>query len=234
MIIGRRASAAAGYWRDGRRGLAFCRGPGENTRMEASMMVRRFACLLLPAALLALSSATALAQAPKADSPELAALVEREFGPRLKIVAKFPPIEIDLDGDGKPDLALVARGAAVVAEADAHDVQVISPYMASFGFGDATMATAYNTDADPLRVLIIHDWRAAKPKAKYMVVAMPVEKLMSGRIQFKKKKYVVLENLDVTGVWGALYFDGKKYRWIPISTDDSAFDDLSTVRTRGE
>jgi len=186
--------------------------------------------MLAPAAF----SQQAPSGAPAADSPELAALVKREFGDKLQIVTQFKPIVLDIDGDGKPDLALVARGSNAIMEVEAYDVKVVTPYYEHFGYGNAAIVTQYSTDVNPRFVLILHDWRAAKPKAKYMVVGLPIEKFTSGRMRLKKKACEVIENLDSTGIWGATFFDGKKYHWLPIGNDMDAFEGAGATPDKSE
>jgi hypothetical protein len=52
-----------------------------------------------------------------------------------------------------------------------------------------------------------------------VLVNVPFEKLRVGHMLKKKKAIDALEAVDVTGVQGAVYFDGKKYKWEIIGAE---------------
>ena len=160
-----------------------------------------------------------------ATRAEIAAVIGREFGPKFKILEQFDPLLMDLDGDGKEDLVVVVTGSAVEGEAAGHDVKLLTPYMESFGYGDARVFMEANTEVMTRYLAVVHDWRAGKVGAKLLFVGTPVEKLTSGFILTRKKKKVAaIETLDRTGVWGATFFDGKKYRWQAIGMEADVSD----------
>jgi hypothetical protein len=57
------------------------------------------------------------------------------------------------------------------------------------------------------------------PQTKFVLVNVPFEKLRIGHMMRKKKPVDALEAVDVTGVQGAVYFDGKKYKWEIIGAE---------------
>ena len=151
--------------------------------------MRAFAFL---GALLAAVPGRLLAQtAPPPAAAEIAErvrlTVEREFGPRFKLVAKFQPMLGDFDGDGKEDLAVVVTGSPALDQA-AHNYKLIDPY-------DAISATAMSGSqcpfpfmlGDPLYVAIAHDWRAPHPKAKFVIVNLPFERIEVSGAQIEEE-----------------------------------------------
>jgi hypothetical protein len=141
--------------------------------------------------------------------------VEREFGPRLKLVAKFPPMFGDFDGDGKEDLAVVVTGNPMLDQAS-HNYKLIDPYDSYFGYGNVrtTMSFPIHAQGEPLYVAIAHDWRAPHPKAKFVIVNLPFERIEVGSVQMRKKKTGSgLFTVDSTGTQALVVWDGRKYRW---------------------
>jgi len=72
-------------------------------------------------------------------------------------------------------------------------------------------------------VLIIHGagpegWRSAKPKSKYVIVNLPYRTVSVRKMQLKKKtiEAVYIEEGDELNESSALFFDGKKYRYVPM------------------
>ena len=166
-----------------------------------------------PRHLLAQAAAPPPANAEIAERVRLA--VEREFGPRLKPVAKFPPMFGDFDGDGKEDLAVVVTGNPLLDQAS-HNYKLIDPYDSYFGYGNVrtTMSFPIHAQGEPLYVAIAHDWRAPHPKAKFVIVNLPFERIEVGSVQMKKKKTASgLYTTDSTGVQALVVWDGRKYRW---------------------
>jgi hypothetical protein len=72
-------------------------------------------------------------------------------------------------------------------------------------------------------ILIVHDWRAATPKIKLVVLNLPFEKLAIHRIPGKKNKvYTAITAEDLGGETSAIYWDmkKKKYKWNSMSGMD--------------
>ncbi len=176
----------------------------------------------------AVSAAMAAAQAPTPD--EVAKVVAREFGERFKVLPGFAPMVLDLDNDGKPDLAVaVTTQNPLIGEAQ-YKYVVSDPYSASFGFSDTKLLLANPTEAQPQFIAILHDWKAEKPKAKFVLAGIPFVKLEPGAMHIKKKDYQTIQNVDMAGVRGAAYFDGKKYKWMPTGEDIPEFQNLESAK----
>jgi len=176
-------------------------------------------------ALLSTAPGRLLAQSPAPPaSAEIAErvrmTVEREFGSRFKVVAKFQPMFGDFDGDGKEDLAVVVTGSPALEQA-AHNFKLIDPYDSFYGYGNTriTMAFPIHLDGPPLYVAIAHDWRAAHPSAKFVIVNLPFERIEVNRALWKKKSVSALFATDSTGTQAEVIWDGKKYRWLSIGAE---------------
>jgi hypothetical protein len=178
--------------------------------------------LLVGAVFLAkeLSAQTAPAKVPEqvVQKPDVAALVAKEFGESYKVATDIAPIFADFDGDGKQDMAVVATGDNPLMGEGSHNYKTLDPYNASFGYGNPKVTMAFNTSEKSARyILILHSWQA--PLSKFVLVNVPFEKLRVGHMLKKKKAIDALEAVDVTGVQGAVYFDGKKYKWEIIGAE---------------
>jgi hypothetical protein len=167
-----------------------------------------------------LSAQTAPAKVPEQSSqkPDVAALVAKEFGEGYKMATDIAPIFGDFDGDGKQDVAVVATGGNPLMGEGSHNYKTLDPYNASFGYGNPKVTMAFNTSEQAARyILILHSWQV--PLNKFVLVNVPFEKLRIGHMMRKKKPVDALEAVDVTGVQGAVYFDGKKYKWEIIGAE---------------
>jgi len=143
------------------------------------------------------------------------ATVAREFGSHLTLVPKFPPMFGDFDGDGAEDLAVVVSGNPV-PDAAAHDYKLIDPYDSFFGYGDAKVMLSFpvTVSGEGRYVAIVHQWRAAHPKMKFVIVNLPFEQIQSGSARWKKKLISALFTIDSTGLHAQVFWDGHKYRWM--------------------
>jgi hypothetical protein len=150
--------------------------------------------------------------------------VSTQFGPDFVLLDKFPVITGDLDGDGAEDAIFVAtrKSNPLIDEQQFH-YKVIDPYDEYFGWGDPRVTSTFNAgDPDEVKyILIVHDWQAATPKAKLVVLNLPFEKLSISRIPGKKKRiYTALTAEDLGGQTSAIYWDGKKYKWTAMTGMD--------------
>ncbi len=164
------------------------------------------------------------APSPK-EAPNPKEYVSTQFGPEFILLDKFPVLTGDLDGDGAEDVVfVVTRKSNPLVDEDQFHYKVIDPYDEYFGFGDPRITVNFNAQ-DPNQVkyiLIAHDWRAATPKLKLVVINIPLEKLSISRIPTKKKKKKVVTAItaeDLSGLVSAIYWDGKKYRWTAMGID---------------
>lgn len=164
--------------------------------------------------------ATASPQVP----PDLAAMVKKQFGPTFTLPEKFPTpiITADLDGDGVEDAVIVASSSEPFPDSFEFKYQVSDPYDAYFGLGDPTIASKFST-ADPQRnhdLLIIlgsgpEAWRAATPKAKFVIINLPFDEIAVGRMLIKKNKppIFVIKARESQIMDSAVWWDAKKKRW---------------------
>lgn len=164
--------------------------------------------------------AKASADAPSATPTpaEIAALIAKEFGPDYKIATDILPLFADLDHDGKQDLVVVASGPNPLMGEGEYHFKTLDPYNASFGFGNPRVTMQFNTHDAPSRfLLVIHGWR--NPSRKFVLVNIPFTQLRVGRMMLRKKPVEAIESIDSTGVQGAIYWDGKKYKWEIIGSE---------------
>ncbi|MGH9649951.1 MAG: hypothetical protein ACRD3I_05715 [Terriglobales bacterium] len=164
---------------------------------------------------------------PKAAPPLPAwvdELVKKQFGPEFSVVADFYPavVTADLDGDQVEDCVIVGRSKNPLLDQQNHGYKVVDPHTAYFGFGDVKVTWEFNM-RDPERnrfLLVIHGagadtWRAATPKAKFVLVNIPFDRLGLTRIPYKKKTINALSTEETTILTSVVFWNGKKYRWEP-------------------
>lgn len=191
--------------------------------------------LLCGAVLLALVGATAQSQPPAAlpNQAEIADLVAKQFGAEFKPAPFLPrgvggqlqrnaaPILLltgDLDGDGTEDAVIVAKaGANLLAGQQQYGYKVVDPFDSYFGFGDPRVTRQFGS-ADPGRdyaLLVIHNWRAATPKAKFVIINLPFDRLWLQPSTLKKKSRTAIMTEEAGLMQSTVYWDGKRYRYVP-------------------
>lgn len=155
-------------------------------------------------------------------APNPTEFIAANFGPAFVLLDRFPVLTADLDGDGLEDaIFVVTRKDNPLLDEDEFHYKVIDPYDEYFGFGDPRITVKFNAK-DPQQakfLAIVHAWRIATPRAKFIVVNLPFEKLSISRIPVKKKKLTAIAAEDLGGLNSAIYWDGKKYKW--DATSDS-------------
>lgn len=195
------------------------------------------ACLLV---LILVSAATAQQQEPNELSkpptvtpppsalPPLPAwvdeMVKKQFGGEFSVVDDFYPavVTADLDSDQVEDCVIVGRSKNPLVDQRNLGYKVVDPYNGYFGFGDVKVTWNFNMQ-DPLRnrfLLVIHGsgadaWRAEKPKAKFVLVNIPFDRLGLTRIEYKKKTINALSTEETSVLSSVVFWNGKKYRWEP-------------------
>jgi len=162
------------------------------------------------------------AAAPKVDNE----FVQQQFGREFTLLPELAPVLGDLDGDGVEDVVIAARCKNPMLDEAQHDYKVMDPYYDFYGYGDPRVTTTFK-EPDPARrglaVLIIHGagpdgWRSATPKAKYVIVNLPYRTLSVRKMKLRKKtiEAVYIEELGEFNESSALFFDGKKFRYVPM------------------
>jgi hypothetical protein len=153
--------------------------------------------------------------------------VQRQFGKEFTIVPEIKPVFGDLDGDGIEDVVIAARCKNPMLDQGEHNYTVMDPYYDFFGYGDPRVTTTF-FESDPalrgLVVLIIHgsgpeSWHS--PKAKYVIVHLPFRAISVRKMKLRRKtiEAVCVEEAGDTGDSSALFFDGRKFRYVPMGGD---------------
>ncbi len=171
---------------------------------------------ILAAVLTGVLLSAAVAQQSSSAAPDAQQICAREFGEAFKLAPAFQPLITDLDGDGTEDMILVATSKNPLGgEVDYH-YRAIDPYDQYFGYGNPRVTVQFTATSmtGTLYVLVIHNWRA--PKAKFVIINLPFDKLVTGRLGIKKKKAVnTIRAIEAAGMASDVYWDGKKYKWEP-------------------
>lgn len=152
--------------------------------------------------------------------------VQLQFGKEFTLVPELAAVFGDLNGDGVEDVVIAARCKNPLLDQAEHNYTVIDPYYDFYGFGDPTVTTRFS-EPDPIRrglmVLIIHGagpdaWRSETPRSKFVVVNLPYKTLSVRKMKLKKKtiEAVYIEEAGETGESSALFFDGKKFKYVPM------------------
>ncbi|HEV3039364.1 MAG TPA: hypothetical protein VHA33_16430 [Candidatus Angelobacter sp.] len=167
-------------------------------------------------------------QAPSAPSStgtvDLAAVVKQQFGSTFTLPKEYPTplITADFDGDGIEDVAIVADSKEPMPDSYEFKYTVADPYNSYFGFGNPAVTSSFNT-SDPKRnhaLLVIFgagadSWRAATPKAKFVMINVPFDSIEVGRMLIKKNKppIFVIKTRESQIMDSAVFWDVKKKKW---------------------
>jgi len=161
---------------------------------------------------------------PKIDND----FVQRAFGKDFTMVPEVGGMVGDLDGDGVEDAVIAARCKNPLLDAAEHNYTVIDPYYTFFGYGDPKVTTSFVDDNQMRRglvVLIIHGagpeaWRSEKPRAKFVMINLPYMALSVRRMKVGKKvvEAIYCEEGNALRESSAVFFDGKKYRYVPMGS----------------
>src|SRR5664279_1479463 len=165
---------------------------------------------------------TAASTAVKVDNEFL----HQQFGKEFTLVPELAAVVGDLDGDGVEDVVIAARCKNPMLDQAEHNYTVVDPYYDFYGYGDPRVTTTFS-EPDPVRrglmVLVIHGagpqgWRSATPKAKFVIVNLPYKTLSVRKMKLRKKtiEAVYIEEAGETGESSAIFFDGRKFRYVPM------------------
>ena len=171
-------------------------------------------------------------------SPELAEIVKKQFGPDFEIAWKknagsgfkyrveqkqkwTPFVYADLDGDGVEDAVIVARSKAPMAGEGQYHYKVIDPFFTAYGYGDPKITSTMASEDPENRnlLLVIHGvgkdaWRTAEPKAKYVIINLPIENIVVRQTTYKKRPVGGIDPQSAESNGAMVMWDGKKYRWV--------------------
>ena len=187
-------------------------------------LLRSCLCIVLGVALPALAQ-----QPPKPSSSAVDnVFVQKQFGSTCTLMDGPPQLKADMDGDGIEDLIVAARCTNALVDQAENNFAVIDPYNAFYGYGDTKITTQFASE-DPatrgLVLLIIHGsgpeaWRAATPKAKFVIINLPFKQIAVKKLTVKKKNVMAIYAEEAGGdrVTSATFWDGKKYRYQPIGS----------------
>ena len=182
---------------------------------------------------LALSLATTgamVAQVPAAAPKKIDNdFVRQQFGDQFTLLDMSPAVG-DLDGDGVEDIVIAARCKNPMIDQAEHHFVVVDPLNDFYGYGDPRITTTFSEGNPALRglaVLIIHGagpeaWRNPTPKAKFVIVNLPFKAISVRKLQLNKKKTIEALYVEEAGDMGqssAVFFDGKKFRYVPMGGD---------------
>ena len=146
----------------------------------------------------------------------VAAYVAREFGPNFQVDTTAPMLTADLDGDGVEDAIIVATAKEVLAGQVQYHYKVIDPSNAYFGYGDPKVTMQFTgRDGPQPMLLIVHNWRAATPKAKFVAINLEFRKVTIAPQLVKKKVLTTIVTEDAMGMTSTLYWAGKQYKYEP-------------------
>jgi hypothetical protein len=170
--------------------------------------------------------------------PDAAKIVQQQFGPTCELANERSAVHTnyvqqkkevwvnflsgDFDGDGVPDAAIVARCSSPLAGEVQYNYKVEDPYFAANGYGNPHV-TANFSSGDPEHqnvVLVIlgagaDGWKAATPKAKFLLINLPFDNLQAMEVLPKKKAKPVAAIFlaEKEGAGSSVFYDGKKWRW---------------------
>ncbi len=155
--------------------------------------------------------------------------VQKQFGDQFTLLPEVGAAFGDLDGDGVEDVVIAARCKNPMLDQGEHNYTVMDPYDDFFGYGDPKITTTFSEGVPELRglvMLIIHGagpdaWRSATPKAKYVIVNLPYRTLSVRKMKLRKRtiEAVYIEEAGEMGDSSAVFFDGKKFRYVPMGGD---------------
>jgi len=155
--------------------------------------------------------------------------IHKQFGDNCSLIAGPSQFVADLDDDGVDDLVVAAKCKNPMADKDEYSFVVADPYDAYLGFGDVKVTSTFASDEPGRRgisLLIIHGagddaWRAATPKAKFLLINLPFKTLTVKRLTLKKK-IVLGIYMEETGegenTSSVVFWDGKKYKYQPLGS----------------
>jgi hypothetical protein len=154
----------------------------------------------------------------------IAPLVKQQFGGSFTVNSGMQTaiIVADFDGDGVEDVAIVADSKDPLPDSYAFKYSVSDPYYSFFGYGNPQLTAGFGK-SDPGHshdLLVIFGagpdaWRAATPKAKFVIINVPFDTVEVGRLMIKKNKppIFVIKAQESRLMDSSVFWDAKKKRW---------------------
>jgi hypothetical protein len=156
------------------------------------------------------------------------AFLRKQFGEEFALTPAATPYMRDVDGDGVEDLVIVAHSKKPMLDAAEHSYKVVDPFYDFYGYGDPKLTATFGSEElmqTNLVILIIHGagteaWRSDTPKAKFVIINVPLKKVSVRRLQLRKKQInaIFAEEADSSAGDSVVYWDGKQYKYQPIGT----------------
>jgi hypothetical protein len=157
--------------------------------------------------------------------------IHRQFGDEFTLISISTPFVRDVDGDGVDDFVIVAMSKKPLLDQAEHNYKVVDPYYGFYGYGDPKLTASFGAE-DPrernLVVLIIHGagaeaWRAETPKAKFVIINLPLKRISVKRLQLRKRQVNAIFAMEADASAGdsVVFWDGKQYKYQPIGIGGS-------------
>lgn len=154
--------------------------------------------------------------------------IHKQFGEEFSLIPISVPYVRDIDGDGIDDFVIAAKSKKPMLDAAEHNYRVIDPYYDFYGYGDPKLTATFGAEdltEKNLVVLIIHGdgpdaWRSDTPKAKFVIINLPLKKISVRRLQLRKKlvNAIFAEEASSSAGDSVVFWDGKQYKYQPLGT----------------
>ena len=155
--------------------------------------------------------------------------IHQQFSEDCSLLQGPPQFVADLNGDGVEDLIVAARCKNPIANQAEYSYLVDDPYDTFLGFGDTKLTSKFDSERPERKgvcLLIVHGdgadgWRAAKPKAKFLMINLPFKTLSVKRLDLKKRHTmgVYMEEAgEGESTSSVIFWDGKKYRYMQMGS----------------